>query len=147
MRLREEKEFSEKIIEIKRVSKKTQGGNQFSFTALVAVGDKKGRVGIALGKGIDVVSAIKKAINRAKKELITVPLKNGTIPHEVFVKYGAARVLLKPAPPGAGLIAGGAVRDVLELSGVENISAKMLGSNNKLLNARATIEALKKLRG
>jgi small subunit ribosomal protein S5 len=143
---KKEKEFAEKVIDVNRVSKKTKGGNRFSFTSLVAVGDKKGRVGVALGKGPDVVSAIKKGIARAKKELIEVPLKDGTIPHTVEVKHGAARVVIKPAPRGTGLIAGSAVRDVLELAGVEDASAKILGTGNKLSNARAAIEALKRLR-
>jgi small subunit ribosomal protein S5 len=142
----EEKEFSEKIIQINRVSKKTKGGNRLGFSALVVVGDKKGRVGIGLGRARDVPSAIRKAIEKAKRNLYTVPLKGTTIPHEVKIKRGAAKILLKPAPPGAGLIAGGTVRAVVELAGVKDISVKVLGTNNKLSNVYATMEALKRLK-
>ena len=142
-----EKEFQEVVLEIKRVTTKTEGGNRISFTALVVVGDGKGRVGVALGKGRDVSSAIRKGMRLAKKSLITVPLREGTIPHQVEHKKKAARILLKPAKPGSGLIAGGPVRVVAQLAGIKDLVAKMLGSRNKTVNAWATIEALQKLEG
>lgn len=141
-----EKEFDERVIQVRRVSKKTKGGNKISFSVLVVVGDKKGKVGFALGKAPDVRSAIHKAIKYAKKNMIKVPLKQGTIPHEVRNKYGAAKIILKPAPLGAGIIAGGAIRSVVEVAGVENIVGKILGTKNNLTNVYATMEALKKLR-
>ena len=141
-----EKEFEEKVVQVRRVSKKTKGGNRIGFSVLVVVGDKKGRVGVASGKAPDVRSAIQKGINYAKKHLIKVPLKKGTIPHEIRVKRGAAKVLLKPAPVGTGIIAGGAVRSVVEVAGIENIVSKILGTRNKLSNVYATMEALKRLK-
>ncbi len=141
---KEPKEFDEKVIRISRVSKKTKGGNQISFTALVVIGDRKGRVGVALGKAKDVLSAIKKGVRKAKKQLITVPLVDGrTIAHDVDLKYGAAKLMIKPAPAGTGVIAGGSVRSVLELAGVKDVVAKTLGTNNKLTNVIATFNALK----
>lgn len=142
----EEKEFIEKVVQVNRVAKKTSGGNRIAFSVLTVVGDKKGKVGVGLGKALDVASAIKKGINRAKKYLITVPMRGTTIPHEVRVKRGAAQVLLKPAPPGTGIIAGGAVRAVVEAAGIQNIVGKILGTDNKASNVYATLEALKKLR-
>lgn len=142
---RAKKEFEEVVYQLKRVSKKNTGGNTISFTALVIVGDKKGRIGAALGKSRDVSKAIQKAISKAKDNVITVNLKGNTIPHEVTHKYSASKVLLKPAPKGSGIIAGGPIRAVLELAGVKDVSAKMLGSSNKLTNVRGTIEALGKL--
>lgn len=139
-------EFQERVINIRRVSKKTKGGNTISFAALVIVGDKKGRVGTGYGKGRDVSSGITKSIASAKKKLIRVQIVNGTIPHEVSAKYGAAVVLLKPAPKGAGIIAGGSVRIVVELAGIKDISAKMLGSSNKICNIRCALKALQKLK-
>lgn len=139
-------DFEEKVIHVRRVSKKTKGGNKISFSVLVVAGDKKGRVGVGLGKAPDVRSAIQKGINYAKKHLIAVPLKKGTIPHEIRIKYGAAKLLLKPAPPGTGIKAGGAIRIVAEVAGIENIVSKILGTRNKLTNVYATIEALKKLK-
>lgn len=141
-----EKEFEEKVVRVNRVSKKTKGGNRIGFSVLVVVGDKKGRVGVGLGKAPEVPVAIKKGINFAKKHLIKVPIVNSTIPHEVFIKLGAAKVLLKPAPRGSGIIAGGAVRSVIEASGIENIVSKVLGTENQASNVYATLEALKKLR-
>lgn len=140
------KEFEERVIQIKRVSKKTRGGNKIGFTALVVIGDRKGRVGSGLGKAPDVTSAIHKAIAMAKKEVATVNLKQNTIPHEIEDKYKSAKVLLKPAPEGSGIIAGGAVRDVVDLVGIKDISAKMIGSSNKVCNVRCTISALRKLK-
>ena len=140
-----ESEFTEKIIQVNRVSKKTQGGNRSSFSVLMVVGDKKGRVGVGMGKAAEVSSAVAKATTYAKKHLITVPLKGTTIPHEVYVKLGAAKVLLKPAPPGAGVIAGGTVRTIVEVTGIRDIVSKTLGTKNKASNVYATMEALKKL--
>lgn len=141
-----EKEFEEKVVHVRRVSKKTKGGDRIGFSVLVVVGDKKGRVGAALGKAPDIRSAIQKAMSDAKRHLIEVPLKQGTIPHEVRVKRGAAEVLLKPGLPGRGIIAGGAVRSVVEAVGVKSIVSKILGTRNKISNVYATIEALKKLK-
>lgn len=137
--------FEEQIVQINRVSKKTQGGNKIGFAALIVVGDKKGKVGVGLGKAGDVSSAIKKGVTLAKKHAIHVPITNGTIPFEFYIKLGAAKVLLKPAPKGSGVIAGGAVRSVVSLAGIENISSKVLGTDNQASNVYATIEALKRL--
>ncbi|OGC50013.1 30S ribosomal protein S5 [candidate division WWE3 bacterium RBG_16_37_10] len=142
----ETREFEEKVIQIKRVSKKTSGGNTIGFSALVVVGDKKGRVGVGLGKAKDVSSSVQKAVSQAKRNLVNVKLKNTSIAHEVHSTYGAAEVFLKPAPKGSGIIAGGAVRVVLELVGVKDVSAKMLGSNNRSSNLKCALEALKKLK-
>jgi len=143
--MREEKEFEEKVILVRRVSKKTKGGNRRGFSILTVVGDKKGRVGVGLGKAPDVRSAIQKAMDYAKKHLIRITIKRGTIPYKIKVKYGAAKILLKPAAPGMGVIAGGAVRSVVEAAGIENIVGKILGTRNKLTNVYATMKALKKL--
>lgn len=141
----QEKEFLETVVQVNRVSKKTKGGNQMRFSTLVVVGDRKGRVGAGIAKAADVVSSIQKSITYAKKHLINVPMRGTTIPYEISYKFGAAKVLLKPAPAGSGIIAGGAVRSVLEASGVKDVVAKMLGSNNKAANVYAVIEALKAL--
>ena len=138
-------EFEEKIIQVHRVSKKTKGGNKIGFSVLVVVGDKKGRVGVGLGKAPDVASAIRKGVTVAKKHLITVPIVKGTIPLEIRLKLGAAKVILKPAPVGSGVIAGGAVRNVVEATGIHNISSKVLGTKNQASNVYATMEALKQL--
>ena len=143
---RQEKEFDEKVIQVSRVSKKTKGGNQIGFSVLMVVGDKKGKVGVGLGKAPDVLSSIKKGVRRAKKNFFQVPMKNTTIPHDVLIKFGAARVLLKPAPPGSGIIAGGAVRAVMEAAGIKDVSSKVLGTRNKASNVYATIKALKQLK-
>lgn len=137
--------FEEKIVQVNRVSKKTQGGNTIGFSVLTVVGDKKGKVGVGLGKAPDVSSAIKKGVAIAKKHAISVPIVRGTIPFEFRIKLGAAEILLKPAPIGSGVIAGGAVRSVVTLAGIENISSKVLGTKNQASNVYATIEALKKL--
>lgn len=139
-------EFEEKIIQVNRVSKKTKGGNQIGFSVLVVVGDRKGKVGVALGKGPDVLSSIKKSVRRAKKRFIEVPMKNKTIPFAVRVEYGAATILLKPAPRGSGIIAGGAVRSVVEVAGIRDVVGKVLGSNNQANNAYATFKALQEIR-
>lgn len=142
----EEREFEEKVIQVNRVSKKTKGGNRIAFSVLAVVGDKKGRVGVGLGKALDVSTAVRKGIGRARKHLITVPLWGTSIPHEVRVKRGAAEILIKPAPLGTGVIAGGAVRAVVEAAGIKDIVSKILGSKNKASNVYATLEALKKLK-
>ncbi|MBI4065259.1 30S ribosomal protein S5 [Candidatus Gottesmanbacteria bacterium] len=136
-------EFEEKIVQVNRVSKKTKGGNKIGFSVLVVVGDRKGRVGVGLGGAPDVASSVRKAVSYAKKHLYTVPLKGKTIPHEVRLKLGAAQVLLKPAPAGTGVIAGGAVRAVVEACGIRDIVSKILGSKNQASNVYATMEALK----
>ncbi|OGK14874.1 hypothetical protein A3C98_04560 [Candidatus Roizmanbacteria bacterium RIFCSPHIGHO2_02_FULL_37_15] len=142
----EEKKFEEKVLIIRRVSKKTPGGNYVTFSALVAVGDKKGRIGIGLGRGLEVPPAIHKAITYAKKHLIKVPLYKNTLPHEIKFKYKAARVLLKPAPEGTGLKLGSVARVILDLVGVSNASGKIIGSRNQIANTYAVLEALKRLR-
>jgi len=138
-------EFEEKIIQISRVSKKTKGGNKIGFSVLMVVGDKKGRVGVALGKAPDVASSIRKGVKKAKKRLITVPLNGTTIPFEIEIKKGAGRVLLKPAPKGSGVIAGGPVRAVVEAAGVRDISSKILGSQNQASSVYATFAALREI--
>jgi len=140
-------EFGEKVLDIRRVTRVVAGGKRFRFRATVVVGDQKGRIGIGLAKGADVAQAVEKGKRDAMKNLISVKLKdNRTIPYEVEAKYSAARVRLKPAKAGHGLIAGGACRVVLDLAGVKDISAKILGrTSNKLTNALATLEALKQL--
>src|SRR3982751_4711159 len=142
---RGDSEFSEEIIQVNRVSKKTTGGNKIGFSALTVVGDKKGKVGVGLGKAPDVSSAIRKGMSLAKKHMIEVPLVEGTIPFRIDVKIGAAKIMLKPAPHGSGIIAGGAVRSVVSAAGIENISSKMLGTENKISNIYATLEALKRV--
>lgn len=139
-------EFAEKVVQVNRVSKKTKGGNKIGFSVLVVVGDKKGRVGVGLGQAPDVSSAVRKAVSYAKKHQISVAMRGRTIVHQVNVKLGAARVLLKPAPPGTGVIAGGAVRAVVEAAGIRDISSKILGSKNQASNVYATMEALKQLK-
>lgn len=140
-------EFFEKVVQVNRVSKKTQGGDKRSLSVIVVVGDQKGRVGVGLGKAADVQSAVQKATTYAKKHLITVPLKeNRTIPHSIVFKRGAAQVLLRPAPAGTGIIAGGAVRVVVEAAGILDIVSKILGTNNQASNVYATLEALSKLK-
>ncbi|MFA5128909.1 MAG: 30S ribosomal protein S5 [Patescibacteria group bacterium] len=141
-----EKEFEQKILEIARVTRVTAGGKRMKFRACVIVGDKKGRVGMSVAKGSDVTQAVAKAGIKAEKNLVTVPLKNETIPYEIKEKFGAAVVLLKPAPKGTGVKAGGAMRNVFELAGVPNVVGKILGSKNKINNSRATINALGKLK-
>lgn len=135
----------EDVVLINRISKKTQGGNKVSFAALVVVGDKKGKVGAGHAKAADVAAAIRKGIAAAKKHMVTVPIVNDTIPFNVTVKLGAARVMLKPAPVGSGIIAGGSVRSVVSAAGIRNISSKVLGSGNKASNVYAALEALRQV--
>lgn len=139
-------EFFERVVQVNRVSKKTKGGDKRSLSVLVVVGDKKGRVGVGLGKAAEVQSAVRKATTYAKKHLTLVPLKGTTIPHQILVKNGAAKVLLKPAPAGTGVIAGGAVRVVVEAAGIHDIVSKILGTKNQASNVYATLKALSKLK-
>ncbi|MFA6190201.1 MAG: 30S ribosomal protein S5 [Candidatus Staskawiczbacteria bacterium] len=140
-------DFQTKLLDLARVTRVTGGGKRMSFRAVVVAGDKKGKIGIGIDKGKDVSQAVEKATRRAKKDLVSVVIVDGTIPHEVMAKSGPAVILLKPQKKGMGLVAGGAVRSICELAGIKNISSKILsGSKNKLNNARATIEALKKLK-
>lgn len=139
-------EFEQRVIEISRVTRVMAGGKRMNFRACVAIGDRKHGVAVALGKGADVSIAINKAVNKAKKNIIKVPVVNDTIPHTIHHKLGAAMIVFKPANQGKGVMAGGAVRAILELAGIKNVSAKILGTNNKVNNARCTIAALSTLR-
>lgn len=140
-------EFESKLLDLARISHTRAGGKKMRFRAVMVTGDKKGRVGLGIAKGVDVQLAIEKASRLAKKYLINVPIVEGTIPHEVSAKFGAAKILLKPQTKGRGLVAGGTVRVVCVLAGIKNISSKILGSTgNKINNARATITALKELK-
>lgn len=141
----QDKEFSEKLIQLNRVAKVVKGGRRFSFSALVVVGDKKGRVGFGFGKANDVSEAIRKAVDKGKKSLVTLPIKNGTLPHEIVGKYKSSSILIKPAAPGTGVIAGGAVRAILELGGVSNVLSKSLGSQNAINVVKATFNGLENL--
>ncbi len=141
-----ETDFEEKMIMIRRTAKTYQGGRRFRFGALAVVGDRQGRVGVGLGKAKEVPLAVQKAQAIARKNLIEVPIENGTIPHEIEVEYGATKVILRPAAPGTGVIAGAVTRAILELAGYTNILTKELGSRNPINVAYATVEALKQLR-
>lgn len=141
-----EADYEEKNIEVARVTRVTKGGKRMRFRVLTVIGNRKGRAGFGLAKGVDVAGATAKATTQARKALFTVPLVKGTIPHAVEAKFGAAYVILKPAPEGTGVKAGGAVRIVLELAGVPNVVSKILGSKNKTNNVKATFAALRKLR-
>jgi small subunit ribosomal protein S5 len=139
------KEFEETVVQINRISKKTKGGNQIKFSALLVVGDRKGKVGVGIAKAKDVRNAIRKAIEAAKRRMIMVPLKGTTVPFSVVEKFSAARVMLKPAPPGSGIIAGGPMRVVLEAAGIRDASGKILGTKNKVSNVYATLKALESI--
>lgn len=141
-----ESDYEEKNVEIARVTRVTKGGKRMRFRALSVIGNRKGRVGFGLAKGLDVAAATGKATTKARKGLLTVPLVNDTIPHAVEAKFAAARIILKPAPKGTGVKAGGAVRIVLELAGVPNVVSKILGSSNKTNNVKATFLALRRLK-
>lgn len=139
---REKPEFDQKLLDLARVTRVVKGGRRFRFRATLVIGNRKGRVGVGVGKGGDVSEAIRKAFEDGKKNMITVIMKKNTIPQDVFCKQGSAKIILKPAAPGKGIIAGGAVRAVVDLAGIKDVVSKSLGTSNKLNVARATIEAL-----
>ncbi len=143
---REQREFEQKILELSRVTRVTKGGKRMRFRTCLLIGDRKGRVGVGVAKGADVQISIEKAYRQAKKNVITVPMSKETIPYEVKAKFGAAKVIIKPAPKGTGLKSGGAVRMVLSLAGVPNAVSKILGTNNKINNAKAAFAALGQLK-
>ena len=137
-----ESDYEEKNIEVSRVTRVTKGGKRMRFRVLAVIGNHKGRVGFGVAKGLDVAAAMSKATTKARKSLITVPIVHETIPHPVWIKHGAAQLVMKPAPKGTGVKAGGPVRSVLELAGVPNVTAKILGTTNKISNVKAVFDAL-----
>ena len=143
---KEPKEYDEQVIQIDRVTKVVKGGRTLRFRATVCIGNRKGKVGVGLGKSNEVTGAIQKAIAKAKKELIEIPIDGSTIPHDTRIKYKSSDIIMLPAAPGTGLIAGGAIRKVLELAGIKDILSKSYGTTNKVNNTKATIEALKTLK-
>ena len=143
---REKPEFEQKMLDLARVTRVVKGGRRFRFRATIVIGDRKGRVGVGVAKGADVASAIQKAVNDAKKNMITVQLVDSTIAHDVSAKLGSAKVMMKPAKEGRGVIAGGAVRAVVDLVGIKDIVSKSLGSSNPLNVARVTVKALETLK-
>lgn len=143
----EEKEFQQRVVDLARVTRVTKGGKRLRFRAAVLIGDGKGRIGFAVGKGTDVALSTAKAFRRARKDLITIPLKNDTIPYPIRAKFGAAQVLIKPAPKGTGVRAGGPMRVIFELAGVKNIVGKILGkTKNKINIVKATLKAISELK-
>ena len=145
-RMEQVSEFKEKLVAVNRVTKVVKGGRNFRFSALVVVGDEKGRVGCGMGKAAEISEAIRKGVEDAKKRLITVPMAGTSIPHEAIGRFGTGKVVLLPAPEGTGVIAGGAARAVLELAGVKDIRTKSYGTNNKINMVKATVEGLRELR-
>jgi len=144
---KEKSEYDQKVLDVARVTRVVAGGRRFRFRTTVAIGNRNGKIGIGIAKSTDVTGAVEKAVSSAKKNLVIVPIKDRTIPHEVYAKFSSAEVILKPAKQGKGLVAGGVVRVICDLVGIENISGKVIGrTTNKLNNAMATIEALKKLK-
>jgi len=143
---RDEQKLEERILQIKRVTKKITGGSRVTFVALVAVGDRKGKVGVGMGKGAEVPQAIRKGFTKAKKKMITIPVYNGTIPHQVTMKYKAGLIYLKPAPEGTGLKVGSVIRTIFDLAGVYNVSGKIIGSRNQIVNTHLILRALGSLK-
>ncbi len=143
---REKREFDQKVVEVKRVTRVVAGGKRMRFRALVVIGDHKGKVGMGLKKGMDVAESVNKAVAQAKKNMVTLPLVNETIPHQVKIKYKSSQLLMIPAKPGTGVIAGGAVRSVMDLAGVKNIISKMIGSSNKVNNVKAVFKAFESMK-
>jgi small subunit ribosomal protein S5 len=139
-------EFEQRILDVARVTRVMKGGKRMSFRVCVAIGDKKGRVAVALGKGADVTLAVNKAVNNAKKNIVHVPIYNDSIPHEINGKFGSSKIIFKPSSKGRGVIAGGVVRVILDLAGVKNITCKILGTNNKVNNAKCTVMSLAQLK-
>lgn len=140
------KDYEETVIQIDRVTRVVKGGRRMRFRATVVIGNRKGKVGLGLGKSVEVTSAIQKAVNQAKKNLILVPLDGETVPHDTYIKFKSSKIRIFPAGPGTGIIAGGSARKVMELAGIKNVLSKSLGSNNRVNCAKATIEALSHLR-
>jgi small subunit ribosomal protein S5 len=142
---REKPEYDQKLLDLARVTRVVKGGRRFRFRATLVIGNRKGRVGVGVGKGADVVDAIRKAFDDGKKNIVNVDVSKNSISHDILVKSGSAKIMLKPAPEGRGIVAGGAVRAVVDLAGIKDIVSKSLGTANKLNLARATVEALKSL--
>jgi small subunit ribosomal protein S5 len=143
---REERKYEQRVVDLARVTRVMAGGKRMRFRACVVIGDRKGKVGYAIRKGADVSIAVEKAVKAAQKDMLRVPIVNETIPHEVTLKFKASRIILRPAVKGRGVVSGGAVRDVLEMAGVPNVVSKILGTNNKVSNVKATMLALAELR-
>ena len=142
---REKSEYEQKLIDVRRIARVVKGGRRFRFRATMVIGNREGKVGAGVGKGNDVAIAVSKAVEQAKKHMINAPIVNETIPYDILIKLGAAKVFLKPAPKGTGIIAGGPVRAVMELAGIKNIFSKIYGTSNKTNNVRVAILALSKL--